>query len=221
MSEEIEIDLVKSGGKLLGTPGFNAYTADPIEPIRKKPQAAKSEPVEKKVEQAVESSNTCKHCGQDPTTEPVLIDPSDVVDYQRSVWCGQKFVKTYTLFGEAASVSFRDMTVKQRQAIKTKLMAEAAQFANNIGGAILAYERANLYCLALSIAELRLGEAKTEFAPTDDVQAAVDRFSDVCSSDLVYQTVWNTFMRFQDLRDAIVKKATDPSFYGAVKPAGQ
>lgn len=205
MSEEIEVDLVATGGRLNFPEQPPKLKAEP-EPVKQ----AEPEPVAH-----------CKHCGQDPKSEPVAIDPQDVIDFQRSVWSGQKFTKEYKLFGETASVTFRELTVKQRQAIKHKLMAEAATYAGSPTGALVAYERANLFCLALSVAEIRLGEAITPFALVDDVDAALERFTTVCESDLVYQVVWEAFSKFQDLRDVIVKKAADPSFYVAVKPAGQ
>jgi len=205
MSEEIEVDLVATGGRLKFSEQPPKLKAEPESVKRATP-----EPVAQ-----------CKHCGQDPKSDPVTIDSQDVIDFQRSVWSGKKFTKEYKLFGETAAVTFRELTVKQRQAIKNKLMAEAATYAGTPADALVVYERANLFCLALSVAELRLGETITPFSSVENVDEALDKFTNVCVSDLIYQAVWDVFAKFQDLRDVIVKKAADPSFYTAVKPAGQ
>lgn len=165
---------------------------------------------------------TCPQCSW-PTGEKPSVEPTkdDVKAFLRSVMAGQVFEKSYRLFGDMVSVTFRTRTGKEESQIKTTIrrvvrQGEIIQQAELLG----LVRRLNFICglKAYTTQETRLdfsemtSELKDDALMKEDLVGLAEERIHKLPSQLL-MVLMRKFDEFSELVEALLAKVNDVGFW--------
>jgi hypothetical protein len=231
----IDIDLVKNGGKLIppgvqhpdaaqvpgprpGTPPGDPQRAAPENPPDQHthPHAHKPDP-------------RCPMCNWSVNIDPATPDPEDPAAFRDAVFNGFLFEKTYTLFGGALQITFRDATTRHREIMQRVLFRELAVASSKPQSSPEHYMdvpgRRDELALAMCTVTIKQG-TRTYTAPDestvteDTLPGAYVALRQWIGADAIYQAAMITYSKFFRTMCALAARALDPSFYTATGSSG-
>lgn len=211
--------------------------ADPPPAAAEKPpepaQTAAAEPAPKmEVPPAAERTEPfCPRCGWDMKQKfEVFPTDKDKEDFLISTLGGQRFRKTYELFGGKVRVTFRSMLAEENKAIYRQLVAD--QVSKKIATEAEWFVQMMDYRLACSLDEItsntgkvvaELPEVKLVLPlPEDDaanplVQQLHLINKDVLAQEVTRRLVGTHLRKFQRLIEALEAMALEPSFWNGIE----
>lgn len=206
-------------------------------PVAEKPaepaSAATEEPVpEIEVPAAVERVEPfCPRCGWDMKQKfEVFPTDKDKEDFLIATLGGQRFRKTYELFGGKVRVTFRSMLAEENKAIYRQLVAD--QVSKKIATEAEWFVQMMDYRLACSLDEItsNTGKVVAELPevqlvwplPDDDaanplVQQLHRINKDVLAQEVTRRLVGTHLRKFQRLIEALEAMALEPSFWNGIE----
>lgn len=220
MPAEIPVDLMATGGQLI-PPGAapRPPRARPVVPEVKpasEPAAAKDETAEKP------HPSNCPHCGWNAVNAVQEPDPGDAQAFRNAVFSGDLYAKTVDLLDGAATVTFRDLSSDEEEAIRTRVVADTLK---NPVTPLEMVEQFTDMRLSLAACRVRLGDKRYAVEPpadpyAEDFGARLKALRTFCKSDTVYRAVRWQYGRFVQVMGVLLSRATDRSFYSATGSGG-
>lgn len=174
----------------------------------------------------------CPHCGWDlAKNDEIVVEVNDKRSYLVAAATGERFYKSYSLFGGALRVTFRDLTAKEGELILTQLYIDAKEGRLNAQPEF--YKKTREYRLALSLAALTSNtsalslptfEEGYEFPAADDTTTNLPELVAYLDEHVIKkETLRRVLMRTQESFDVLVHKieagADDPDFTKAIEDA--
>lgn len=212
MAEVIEVDLLKTGGRLI-PPGDEAPPAAAPRPAQPPPTPADDRPAPLKA---------CKCCGWPEALDPAAPAEGDAEEFLKAVLRGEPFRRRAYLFSGAVPLTFKDLTADEEEAVKTQVVREVAR------GDITTFEASALRHTALrlvfAVESVTAGE-QTYRAPGGDpfavdLAAESARLRGVFRHAGVYDALKLEFHKFYGVLMTLQNRAADASFWKATPAAG-
>lgn len=171
------------------------------------------------VKEVEEDKKDAKEASEQPKLE---ISKIDVEDYVRCVLGNTSFKKTYSLFGDAAAVTFVERTASQDEDVMLCTHRLAGMIKEDLQQFLRTQGK---YRLAYSLLDLTIGGKKTEFArPTPGVMADVGDGKTIAQVDFrvseimglksnLLAGIFSAFNQFEALLFELASRANDPKFW--------
>ena len=141
------------------------------------------------------------NASEEPEEDVLKVDIVDKKAYLRSMLAGERFTKTYELFGGADTVTFASRMVAENEHIS--LVIEKASFSYP--------GEKDLWSQRVRYLHARYGET----AKCDTLEGYRQVFTEKCGilSDTVYAAEFKSFMDFESICDKIYARANEPDFW--------
>lgn len=217
MPAEIPVDLTKTGGRLV-PPWAGQKPAAPQAPTP--PAADKTAEHDPKAD---DHPKNCKMCGWNNELDPQLPDPGDPVAFRDAVFRGVPYQKTVPVFDGAGSVTFKDLTADENEAVRMKVDAESIEKPFKPFDMIARYTE---LCLGFAVTAVQIGGRRYAAEPVDDPFVLGDTdgphkaLRKWLGSDTVYRTVRMAYGKFVAQLGYLIARAGEPSFFTATGPLG-
>jgi len=237
--EEIPVDLLKTGGRLIppgALPQPPRRAADPgpaVPPLPTPPPrgaaAQPTPPAQPAAQTAAPADHAhdaqiCRLCGWPAEFDPVEPGPDEYADFVRCVVLGQPYAVTLPLFDGAVEVRLRDLTPQEEDAIYRRVLAEAVD--QKVRTAVEAQDRMTDFRLAAAVERFAAGPRVAEFPPpaaadAEDYPARHAALQTACAGQTVYQAVRSFYVsQFLPVLGTMRARAVSPSFRKATASPG-